>query len=34
MSAFAAVMMIAFSSIGGALGARVLGARSRLSINS
>ncbi len=33
MSAFAAIMMIAFSSIGGALGARVLGARRRLSIN-
>lgn len=34
MSAFAALMMIAFSSIGGALGARVLGARSRLSLHS
>jgi hypothetical protein len=34
MSAFAAVMMIAFSSVGGALGARVLGARKRLSIHS
>jgi hypothetical protein len=34
MSAFAAVMMIAFSTIGGALGARVLGTRRRLSINS
>jgi hypothetical protein len=34
MSAFAAIMMIAFSSIGGALGARVLGARARLSIHS
>ena len=34
MSAFAAIMMIAFSTIGGALGARVLGARRRLSINS
>lgn len=34
MSAFAAAMMVAFSTIGGALGARVLGARRRLSINS
>ena len=34
MSAFAAIMMIAFSSVGGALGARVLGARRRLSIHS
>jgi ribosomal protein L40E len=34
MSAFAAIMMIAFSSIGGALGARVLGTRRRLSTNS
>ncbi len=34
MSAFAAVMMIAFSSVGGALGARVLGSRKRLSIHS
>jgi len=34
MSAFAAVMMIAFSTIGGAVGARILGARRRLSINS
>jgi hypothetical protein len=34
MSAFAAIMMIAFSSIGGVLGARVLGARKRLSLHS
>jgi hypothetical protein len=34
MSGFAAVMMVAFSTIGGAVGARVLGARRRLSINS
>jgi hypothetical protein len=34
MSAFAALMMIAFSSIGGVLGARVLGARKRLSLHS
>lgn len=34
MSAFAAAMMVAFSSIGGALGARVLGARKRLSLRS
>lgn len=34
MSAFAAIMMIAFSTIGGAVGARVLSARRRLSINS
>jgi hypothetical protein len=34
MSGFAALMMIAFSSIGGAVGARVLGARKRLSIHS
>jgi hypothetical protein len=34
MSAFAAIMMIAFSSIGGVVGARVLAARRRLSINS
>jgi hypothetical protein len=33
MSAFAAAMMIAFSSIGGAVGARVLGAHKRLSIH-
>src|SRR5215470_3281053 len=34
MTGFAAVMMVAFSSIGGAVGARVLGARKRLSIHS
>jgi hypothetical protein len=34
MSGFAAIMMIAFSTIAGAVGARVLGARRRLSINS
>lgn len=34
MSAFAALMMVAFSSIGGVLGARLLGARKRLSIHS
>jgi hypothetical protein len=34
MSGFAAIMMIAFSSIGGVLAARVLGARKRLSIHS
>jgi hypothetical protein len=34
MSAFAAVMMVGFSIIGAALGARVLGARRRLSMNS
>jgi hypothetical protein len=34
MSAFAAMMMVAFSTIGGAVGARVLGARRRLSTNS
>jgi len=34
MSAFAAVIMIAFSTIGGAVGARVLGTRRRLSTNS
>ncbi|HTZ89431.1 MAG TPA: zinc ribbon domain-containing protein [Alloacidobacterium sp.] len=33
MSAFAAVMMVAFSSLGGALGARFLGARKGLSIH-
>jgi len=33
MTAFAAIMMVAFSSIGGVLGARVLGARRRLSIH-
>ncbi len=32
MSAFAAAMMIAFSLLGGMIGARVLGARKRLSI--
>jgi hypothetical protein len=34
MSAFAAIMMIAFSAVGGVVGARVLGARQRLSTNS
>lgn len=34
MSAFAAVMMVGFSVIGGALGGRVLGTRRRLSMNS
>ena len=34
MSAFAAIMMIAFSSIGGVLGARVLAARKRVSLHS
>ncbi|QNI31900.1 zinc ribbon domain-containing protein [Alloacidobacterium dinghuense] len=34
MSSFAAIMMIAFSSIGGVLGARVLGARKRVSLHS
>lgn len=34
MSSFAAIMMIAFSSIGGILGARVLGARKRVSLHS
>jgi hypothetical protein len=34
MSSFAAIMMVAFSTIGGAVGARVLSARRRLSINS
>ena len=33
MSAFAAAMMIAFSLVGGMIGARVLGARRRLSIH-
>lgn len=33
MSAFAALMMIAFSSLGGAVGARVLGARGRVSLH-
>ncbi|HZU11008.1 MAG TPA: zinc ribbon domain-containing protein [Pseudacidobacterium sp.] len=33
MSSFAAVMMIAFSAIGGVLGARIFGARHRLSTN-
>jgi len=34
MSAFAAIMMIAFSSIGGVVGARVLAARKRVSLHS
>lgn len=34
MSAFAAIMMIAFSSIGGFVGARVLAARKRVSLHS
>jgi len=34
MSGFAAFMMIAFSSIGGVVGARVLGARKRVSLHS
>jgi hypothetical protein len=34
MSALAALMMIVFSAIGGVLGARILGARQRLSTNS
>lgn len=34
MTAFAAVMMIAFSLVGGMIGARILGARRRLSIHS
>lgn len=34
MSAFAAAMMIAFSLLGGMLGARVLGTRRRLSLHS
>ncbi len=33
MSSFAAIMMIAFSAIGGVLGARMMGARQRLSPN-
>jgi hypothetical protein len=34
MSAFAALMMVAFSSVGGAVGARILGARKRVSLHS
>ena len=34
MSAFAAITMVAFSALGGALGARVLGTRRRLSMHS
>lgn len=34
MAAFAAVVMVAFSTIGGAVGARILGTRRRLSTNS
>jgi|SRR5579885_493492 uncharacterized protein YqgC (DUF456 family) len=34
MSGFAAIMMIAFSAVGGILGARMLGTRQRLSTNT